>query len=376
MRDVAITGTGVYVPEQKISNKELIASYNAYVDKFNADNKTAIDNGELEALPYSSEEFVLKASGIENRYIADKEGILDINRMQQRVPARSIDEPSYQCEAGVNAANIAMKQAGVVAEDIDAVIMSCSTQERDYPGLSVEIQNALGIKGFAFDMKMACSSATFGVQTAANIIKCGQARRVLVTTTELCGGNINFRDRDSHFIFGEATTAIVVEAVDEIKKPNSPHAFEVVSSKLMTQFSNNIRNNFGCFFGTVEGQKMEDVRYFSQNGRKVFKEVVPIASEWILQHIADHDLTSEGIRRLWLHQANINMNLLISKRILGVEPNQDNAPIVLNEYANTGACGSIIAFNHFHEDLQAGDLGILCSFGAGYSIGSLMLKKL
>lgn len=81
------------------------------------------------------------------------------------------------------------------------------------------------------------------------------------------------------------------------------------------------------------------------------------------------------IKRWWLHQANINMNLLISKRLLGRDATAEEAPIVLDRYANTASAGSLIAFNLHHEDLQSGDLGLICSFGAGYSIGSLVLKK-
>jgi beta-ketodecanoyl-[acyl-carrier-protein] synthase len=81
------------------------------------------------------------------------------------------------------------------------------------------------------------------------------------------------------------------------------------------------------------------------------------------------------VRRWWLHQANINMNQLITKRLLGHVGTQDEAPIVLDEYANTASAGSMIAFNLHHKDLSSGDLGVICSFGAGYSIGSLALRK-
>ncbi|MEK9824591.1 MAG: 3-oxoacyl-[acyl-carrier-protein] synthase III C-terminal domain-containing protein, partial [Gammaproteobacteria bacterium] len=73
--------------------------------------------------------------------------------------------------------------------------------------------------------------------------------------------------------------------------------------------------------------------------------------------------------------ANINMNQLIAKKLLGRMPDGDEAPIVLDQYANTASAGSLIAFNLHHEDLIAGDHGVICSFGAGYSIGSLVVRK-
>lgn len=375
MKKIAITGTGVCVPEHAVSNDELVHSYNSYVESFNSKNKEAIDAGDIEALPLSTVEFINKASGIKNRFFLDKEGILDITRMRPRLHKRTSGEPSYQAEASISAAEIALKQANLKSSDIDAVITACSTTQRDYPGLANEVQHFMNIKGFGFDMKMACSSATFGIQMAADTIAAGHAKRILVVTPELACGNINFRDRDSHFIFGDATTAVIVEDLELVTEP-SQHSFEIISSKLFNDFSNNIRNEFGCLYGVVEGQGEMEGRFFSQNGRKVFKEVVPMAAEWMLKHILEENLTPMQVTRLWLHQANINMNQLIAKKILGDEASPKTAPIILDKYANTGACGSIIAFNHHHDDFNTGDLGLLCSFGAGYSIGSILLKKI
>jgi len=95
----------------------------------------------------------------------------------------------------------------------------------------------------------------------------------------------------------------------------------------------------------------------------------------LLAQIESLGLSVPDIRRWWLHQANINMNQLIVRRLFGGDPTPDVAPIVLDEYANTASAGSLIAFALHHEDLQAGDVGVICSFGAGYSIGSLVLKK-
>jgi beta-ketodecanoyl-[acyl-carrier-protein] synthase len=107
----------------------------------------------------------------------------------------------------------------------------------------------------------------------------------------------------------------------------------------------------------------------------VFKDVCPLAAEHIREHLATHDLEPDNLSRWWLHQANINMNTLISRRLLGREATLDEAPIVLDRYANTASAGSVIAFNLYNEDLNSGDYGILCSFGAGYSIGSLLVQK-
>lgn len=81
------------------------------------------------------------------------------------------------------------------------------------------------------------------------------------------------------------------------------------------------------------------------------------------------------MRRFWLHQANLGMNQLIGKRLLGRDATADDAPVILDEFANTASAGSIIAFHRHRGDLRPGDLGVICSFGAGYSIGSVAVRK-
>jgi beta-ketodecanoyl-[acyl-carrier-protein] synthase len=79
---------------------------------------------------------------------------------------------------------------------------------------------------------------------------------------------------------------------------------------------------------------------------------------------------------MWLHQANIGMNQLIAKRVLGHAATDEESPTILDEYANTSSAGSIIAFHKHSGDFQTGDIGVICSFGAGYSIGSVILRRI
>ena len=101
-----------------------------------------------------------------------------------------------------------------------------------------------------------------------------------------------------------------------------------------------------------------------------------MVSEMIVDHAGDLGLDPTGLKRLWLHQANINMNMFVARQLLGRDALPGEAPVVLNEYANTASAGSIIAFHKYNDDLTSGDLGIICSFGAGYSIGSLIVQKI
>lgn len=372
MFKTAITGTGVFTPELSISNAELVQAFNAYVDKFNADNAEAIAAGEVEAKDHSSEEFILKASGIESRYVLDKSGILDPNVMHPQLRQRSDDEPGVMAEMGVDACKKALDQAGRTAADVDAVICAASNHERAYPAIAVEIQELLGVEGFAFDMNVACSSATFGLQAAVDMVRSGSIRSALVVNPEICSGHLEWRDRDCHFIFGDVATATLVERLEDAQGAH----FEIKSTRCATVFSNNIRNNNG-FLRRARPDGLNDRRdmQFMQEGRKVFKEVLPLVSKHISDHMADEGVAAEDLKRLWLHQANKSMNDFIGKKVLGRTPEPGEQPNILQDYANTSSAGSIIAFSKYSDDLSDGDVGLICSFGAGYSVGSVLVQR-
>ncbi len=368
---LAITGTGLWFPPNSISNEELVETYNQYVDGCRA---AAGDDVDEASLPQPSDaEFIQKASGVERRYVLDREGVLDPGRLRPKLRIRSWDEPSVQCEMAVAAATEALAAAGRQGADIDMVIVGCSNLQRAYPAISVEVQAAVGAKGFAYDMNVACSTATFALQAARDSIIGGSASRVLVVNPEICSAHLNFKDRDCHFIFGDACTAFVVEPLTEGPLPEG--TFELLSTSARTQFSNNIRNDAG-FLSRCEDRDPEDPRIvFKQEGRQVFREVAPMTVKHLREHLEAADVSPEQLKRLWLHQANATMNRHIAKKLLGHEPSEREAPIILDEFANTSSAGSIIAFHRHKDDLAVGDLGILCSFGAGYSIGSALLKR-
>ena len=374
MYKVQISGTGLFTPSESISNEELVISFNKFVDEYNAEYKKEIESGSVQSLEKSSVEFIEKASGVKSRFVQNKSGILDTSFMKPKLRERSEDELSNLAEMGVAAAKQAIENSCINIADLGAVIVACSNLERPYPAIAIEIQDALGIKGFAFDMNVACSSATFGIQTIYDMIKSGSMKSAIMVNPEICSGHLNFKDRDCHFIFGDVATAVVLERVDDNnQKTNS---YEIVGTKLLTEFSNNIRNNYG-FLNTSspEGVGKSD-KLFHQNGRKVFKEVVPKVSSLIKEHLDECQIPVERIKGMYLHQANENMNKLISKYVLGHEAERGLAPVVLDEYANTSSAGSIIAFHKYNQSLEKNDLAIICSFGAGYSVGNVIVRKI
>jgi beta-ketodecanoyl-[acyl-carrier-protein] synthase len=378
MTKAVIAATGLFTPEQAISNEELVAAYNTFAERFNDQHAAGIAAGDLEALTPSSVEFIEKASGIRSRFVIDKAGVLDPTRMAPRIAERSNDELSVLAEMAVKAARDAIAAWGKPVSEIGAVLCAASNMQRPYPAMAIEVQQALGVEGFAFDMNVACSSATFGIKTAADFIASGSVKAVLMVNPEICSAHLNFKDRDSHFIFGDVATAVIVEAEDQ-----ATGGWEILGTRLKTVMSNNIRNNFGFLnkaaLPTGETEPVSPTgltdKMFVQQGRKVFKDVVPMVSDMIVDHAADLGLDPTALKRLWLHQANINMNQFIGRKVLGREPTPDENVIILDDYANTSSAGSIIAFHLHHDGFAAGDTGLICSFGAGYSAGTVFVRK-
>lgn len=371
MSNVVISGTGLFVPPHTISNDELVAAFNQYVDKFNAENAAAIDAGEVTALEHSSSEFIEKASGIKSRYVMYKDGLVNPDIMHPVFPMTTEGNTPELVQMGLAAAKDAMAQAGKTAADIDMVVVSSTYRQRDFPGMSIEIQRDLGIKGSAYDMALACSSATFGLINSFTALKAGTAKCVLFVNPEFTTPGLDFKDRDSHFIFGDVATAAILELEETA---TSDHIFRILNTKQFTDYSDNIRCDASytdyCF------DEVPDNRYaFKQHGRKVFKELLPLVTNFITEQLDDNQLQATDLKRMWLHQANINMNNFAVKKLLGRMPTQEEAPVVLDEFANTASSGSVLAFHKFKDDFQAGDKGLICSFGAGYSIGSLLVEK-
>ncbi|HEY0251935.1 MAG TPA: beta-ketoacyl-ACP synthase III [Kofleriaceae bacterium] len=368
---IAISGHGVWHRDTVLTNDELVAGFNAFVKLDNAKHADEIAAGTHQPLKESSSEFIVKASGIHQRYVEDKTGLVDPERMCPNIPDRPENELSIQAEYAKNAAVKALEKAGRAGEDIDLVVLGASNLQRLYPALAIEVQDAVGAHGYGFDVSIGCSAATGATIMAQQAIQTGSAKCALVVIPELTTGHMNWRERDSHFIFGDASVAFVVEPVERAR----PGSWEILSSKMMSKWSSNIRNNAG-YLDRCDPATQDNIdKLFHQRGRAVFKDVVPLAAKFIKEHLAAHDLTPEQIDRYWLHQANQKLNELVAEYVLGRPASRELAPIILDEYGNTASAGSLIAFSLHNEDLPSGSLGVMSSFGAGYSLASLLLRR-
>ena len=370
MSDVHIAGTGIWFPEDIITNDEIVSSFNSYVDNFNNHNKNDIEQGNIEAMEYSSSAFIEKASGIKTRHVIDKKNILDINTMMPRVVHEDESRLSIHAKAGIDAAKKAMDQANVGPDDIDGVILGTSHAARNYPSVAIEIQNELGIQGYAYDMLVGCSSTTFAINNAYSDIASGLANTVLVINPEISTPFVNYAKRDIHFIFGDGCVATVIS---NNKKSNNQ--YKILDRKLITKFSNNIRSDWSYLVRAASDEKSIEDLLFYQNGNSVFKEVCPMVAEFITTHLKDNNISPLDVSKFWLHQANSRMVNLIVSKVIGTDDFDTSlAPLPIEKFGNLASAGSMFAFN-LHNDLEKGDKGIICSFGAGYSVCSIIVEK-
>ena len=370
MEEIHIAGTGLWYPKDQISNDEIVCSYNAYVDKYNQLNETKINEGEIAPLEHSSTSFIEKASGIKTRHVIDKKNILDIDRMMPAVDHEDESKLSIHAVVAIEAANKAMEQAGVKPSDIDGVILGTSHAARNYPSVAIEIQNELGIDGYAYDMLVGCSSTTFAINNAYSDIASGLAETILVVNPEISTPFVNYARRDIHFIFGDGCVATIVS-----KNNNSKYSHKIIDRKLITKFSNNIRSDWSYLVRAANNEKSYDDLLFYQNGNSVFKEVCPLVAEFISTQLKDNNIQPNEIKKFWLHQANARMVNLIVSKIIGTDNfDRDLAPLPIEKFGNLASAGSIFAYN-LHNDLKKGEKGLICSFGAGYSVCSIIVEK-
>jgi beta-ketodecanoyl-[acyl-carrier-protein] synthase len=372
LSEILITGTGLYTPPDSVTNAELVESLTRANLRWNEEHKAEIERGDVEERDMPSEKFIERASGIGHRYVLEKTGLLDPERLRPHLPTRGEDEVSIQAEICLEAAQEALAQAGRKGADVDAVIVGASNLQRAYPAVAIEVQEALGAGGFAYDMNVACSSATFALQNAVDALRSGSARCVLVLNPEITSGHTNWELREFHFIFGDACTAVLLETDEHASEGES---WTVVGTRLATKFSNNIRNDAGFLNRLEDDLRDPHELVFRQNGRQVFHDVCPMVAGHIKGHLEDAGIAIDGVKRFWLHQANLGMNQTIAKTLLGRDPEPEEAPVILDEYANTSSAGAVIAFHKHRDGIEVGENAVLCSFGAGYSVGSILLRK-
>lgn len=322
---VGITGVGSYVPDNIITNDDL----SKIVDTNN--------------------EWIVSRTGIKERRIADKD--------------------SATSDLASLAAQRALADAKIDAEELDLIVVATATPDHLFPSTAAMVQKNLGAKkAAAFDISVGCSGFNYGIVVGANFIKTGMYKKVLVIGAEILSKVVDWEDRNTCVLFGDAAGACVLEPCDE--------SFGILSSELGSDGVNGDvliipagGSKMPATKETVE-QKLHTIR---MDGKEVFKFAVRVMEKSSLEVLKRAGLKKEDIDFLIPHQAN---SRIIDSAMKKLKLSREKIGVNLDRYGNTSAASIPVALDEALSEnkIKKGDNVLLVAFGAGLSWASLVIK--
>src|SRR6056297_2510350 len=319
-----ISGVGKYLPDYVLTNKE------------------------LETMVETNDEWIKSRTGISERRIlkGDKLGT------------------SYMAE---RAATAALEDAGVEAEEIDVIIVATVTPDYLFPATACLVQKRIGAKNaYAFDLSAACSGFLFALTTGVNFIESGRDKKVLVICADKMSSIIDYTDRTTCILFGDAGAAVVLEASEE--------------ETGIIDYIHHTEGDEACMLyqpagGSLRPATQETVEnkehYIRQDGRAVFRKATEGMADVSLEIMQKNDLAPEDIAWLVPHQANLRIIDATARR-MGLD--KDKVMINIDKYGNTTSATIPLCLVDWKDQLNKGDNLILSAFGGGLTWGSIYLK--
>jgi 3-oxoacyl-[acyl-carrier-protein] synthase-3 len=319
-----ISGVGKYLPEYVLTNKEL---------------ETMVD---------TNDEWIKSRTGISERRILKGDNL----------------GTSYMAE---RAANAALEDAGVEAEEIDAIIVATVTPDYLFPATACLVQKRIGAKNaYAFDLSAACSGFLFALTTGGNFIESGRAKKVLVIGADKMSSIMDYTDRTTCILFGDAGAAVVLEATEE--------------ETGIIDYIHHTDGDEACMLyqpagGSVQPATKETVEnklhYIQQDGRAVFRKATEGMSDVSLEIMKKNDLEPEDVAWLVPHQANLRIIDATARR-MGLD--KEKVMINIDKYGNTTSATIPLCLVDWKDQLNKGDNLVLSAFGGGLTWGSIFLK--
>lgn len=304
--------------------------------------RTIVTNDDLAQKIETSDEWIRARTGITQRHIV------------------SGDETTASMAAA--AARQALEQAGVNAEDVDAIIVATSTPDQVFPAVATQVQALLGItKGFGFDISAACSGFVYALASANSFIQSGLAKKVLVIGSEVFSRLLDWNDRTTCVLFGDGAGAVLLEAgAEEGEGVLSTHLHSDGRSGDILYVDGAV----GCA-GTTQHLKML--------GREVFRHAVVKLSQAVDEALEANNLTGQDIQWLVPHQANLRIIDGMAKKLALPA---DRVVVTVDRHANTSAASIPLALNEAVRDgrIQKGDLVLIEALGGGLTWGSALVR--
>lgn len=322
--NAAITGVGMYAPEKVLDNKY------------------------FESIVDTNDEWIRTRTGIEERRIMENGATSDM---------------------ATKAVEDLLQSSNTSAEEIDAIIVATVTPDMLFPATACLVQDNIGAKNaWGFDLSAACSGFLYALQTGASLIEGGQFNKVVVVGADKMSSIVDYTDRNSCIIFGDAASAVLLEPTDNLD-------FGIQDSVLVCDGSGRDKlylKGGGSLNPATEETVKNKMHYLFQDGKAVFKVAVKQMAEVSVQVMERNNLTADDIAYLVPHQAN--------KRIIDATANRmgldkDKVMINIQRYGNTTGATIPLCLTEFYRDgkVKKGDKLILSAFGGGYTFGSIYL---
>ena len=334
MYNSKITGMGMYVPENVVTNKDLTS------------------------LMDTSNEWIIERTGIEERRHIKK------------------GDGNTTASMGVKAAKIAIERADIDKNDIDLILFATLSPDYYFPGSGVIVQQHLEIPTCpAMDIRNQCSGFIYALSTADQFIKTGMYKNILIIGSENQSGGLDMttRGRGVSVIFGDGAGAVVLSRSEDPDK-------RILSTHLHSegQFAEELAligpSTNRWVPEILEANDPTDISYYpNMNGQLVFKNAVVRFSEVIMEGLQQNKMTSEQIDMLIPHQANLRISQFIQRKF-GL--NDDQVYNNIMRYGNTTAGSIPIAMTEAWEEgkIKSGDLVVLAAFGSGFTWGSALIS--
>jgi 3-oxoacyl-[acyl-carrier-protein] synthase-3 len=326
LRPVKISGLSTYVPPKVLTNAD------------------------LEKMVETSDEWILQRTGIRERHIVDPGvGTSDISK---------------------EAAAEAVRRAGLTPDDIDLIVVGTVTPDMLFPSTACLVQHKIGAKhAWGFDLSAACSAFTYALTAASQIVAAGCHEHALVIGADVMSSIIDYKDRATCVLFGDGAGACVVSAAKDGEGAILDFEHEIDGSggpALCMPAGGSLRP---ASYETVEQRQ----HYVKQDGQTVFKFAVRKTEEIARRILERNDISPTDLDLFVSHQANRRIIQAASEK-LGV----DASRVIINieRFGNTTAATIPLALNDAVNDgrLKKGDLVLLCSVGAGFTVGSVLLR--
>jgi 3-oxoacyl-[acyl-carrier-protein] synthase III len=306
-------------------------------------------NADFEKMVETSEEWIISRTGIRERHIVDK-GVAT-------------------SDLAAEAARRALAQRGIDASEIDAIVVATVTPDMMFPSTACLVQHKLGAKGaWGFDLSAACSAFVYALQTGAQFVATGAHKKVLVIGADVMSSILDYTDRSTCILFGDGAGAVILERADD--------------GVGIIDFVHEIDGSGGCSLympggGSLHPASHETVdqkmHFVHQDGGAVFKYAVRKMGEVCEKLLARNGFTADDIDCFIPHQANQRIIQATADRV-GLKP--ERVIINIDRYGNTTAGTIPLAMQTAREEgrLKRGDLVLLASVGAGFTVGATLLR--